>query len=45
MLFDLDGTLIDLKEGITKSVQYALEKMNVNVDSLDELDSFIGPLL
>lgn len=45
MLFDLDGTLIDPKEGITKSVQYALEKMNVKVESLDELDSFIGPPL
>ena len=26
-LFDLDGTLTDSGEGITKSVQYALEKV------------------
>lgn len=25
ILFDLDGTLTDTAEGITKSVQYALE--------------------
>lgn len=45
VLFDLDGTLIDPKEGITKSVQYALGKMNVEVASCDELESFIGPPL
>ena len=27
ILFDLDGTLTDSGEGITKSVQYALEKV------------------
>ena len=27
ILFDLDGTLTDPREGITKSVQYALQKM------------------
>ena len=27
ILFDLDGTLTDSGEGITKSVQYALEKI------------------
>lgn len=27
ILFDLDGTLTESGEGITKSVQYALEKM------------------
>lgn len=45
ILFDLNGTLTDPKEGITKSIAYALEKMNVA--SLDEktLESFIGPPL
>lgn len=45
ILFDLDGTLSDPKEGITKSVQYALEKLRVEVPNLDELESFIGPPL
>lgn len=45
LLFDLDGTLTDPKIGITKSVQYALAKMNILVESLDELNKFIGPPL
>lgn len=45
VLFDLDGTIIDPKEGITKSVQYALEKMGVTVENCDTLESFIGPPL
>lgn len=44
-LFDLDGTLTDPKEGITKSVQYALESYGIDVHDLDELDKFIGPPL
>lgn len=44
-LFDLDGTLTDPKEGITKSVQYALESYGIDVYDLDELDKFIGPPL
>ncbi|MBP2625321.1 MAG: 5-nucleotidase [Firmicutes bacterium] len=45
ILFDLDGTLTDPKPGITKSVQYALEKMGIAEDDLDKLTSFIGPPL
>lgn len=45
ILFDLDGTLSDPKEGITKSVQYALHKLNVNEPDLDKLECFIGPPL
>ncbi|WP_369899833.1 HAD family hydrolase [Bacillus manliponensis] len=45
ILLDLDGTLSDPKEGITKSVQYALQRLHVHVQSLDELESFIGPPL
>lgn len=45
VLFDLDGTLTDPKEGITRSVQYALGKMGANVIDLDELIPFIGPPL
>lgn len=43
ILFDLDGTLSDPKEGITKSVQYALKKMNINEFDLNHLERFIGP--
>lgn len=45
ILFDLDGTLIDPKFGITKGVQYALSKLNIIEDDLDELEKFIGPPL
>ncbi len=45
ILFDLDGTLTDPKQGITKSVQYALAKFGIQVDNLDTLDPFIGPPL
>ncbi len=45
ILFDLDGTLTDPKIGITKCVQYALEKMGILVSELDELEPFIGPPL
>ncbi|MGD6874767.1 HAD family hydrolase [Sutcliffiella horikoshii] len=45
ILFDLDGTLSDPKEGITKSVQYALAKMDIVEPSIDRLETFIGPPL
>lgn len=45
VLFDLDGTITDPKEGITKSVQYALKKFGINVENLDSLCPFIGPPL
>lgn len=45
ILFDLDGTIIDPKIGITSSVAYALNKFNINVDNLDNLCKFIGPPL
>ena len=44
-LFDLDGTLTDPKEGITKSVQYSLEKFGIKEPDLDRLEPFIGPPL
>ena len=44
-LFDLDGTLTDPKEGITKSVQYALRHFGIETENLDELCCFIGPPL
>lgn len=45
LLFDLDGTLTDPKEGITKSVQYALAHFGIEVKDLNELLCFIGPPL
>lgn len=45
VLFDLDGTLTDPREGITKSVQYALAKMGINETDLSALEHFIGPPL
>lgn len=43
IIFDLDGTLSDSKEGITKSVQYALEKVGIIEENLDNLNHFVGP--
>lgn len=45
ILFDLDGTLTDPVVGITKSVQYALSKMDIQEPNLDKLTCFIGPPL
>lgn len=43
ILFDLDGTLTDPKEGITKSFQYALKQMGIDEPDLDSLEKVIGP--
>lgn len=45
ILFDLDGTLTDPKEGITKSVQYALRTFGIEEPDLDSLEGYIGPPL
>ena len=45
ILFDLDGTITDPYEGITKSVQYSLDKYNVHVEDRKLLLPFIGPPL
>lgn len=45
ILFDLDGTLTDPKEGITKSVQYALRHFGIDEPDIDNLTRFIGPPL
>ena len=37
ILFDLDGTLTDSKEGITKSAQYALRSFGIEEKNLDKL--------
>lgn len=45
ILFDLDGTITDSGEGITKSVQYSLKYFDILVDNLEDLNKFIGPPL
>lgn len=45
ILFDLDGTLIDSRAGITTAVQYALHQMGVEEPDLKKLEVFIGPPL
>ena len=46
ILFDLDGTLVDSQEGITKGVQYALKKdLGIEEPDLKKLCCFIGPPL
>ena len=45
VLFDLDGTLTDPVEGITRSICYALERMNARPPARDELLQHIGPPL
>ncbi|MFT8350791.1 HAD-IA family hydrolase [Clostridium saccharoperbutylacetonicum] len=45
ILFDLDGTITDSGEGITKSVQYALKAFGIEVENIKELNKFIGPPL
>ena len=45
LFWDLDGTLTESGEGITKSVQYALEKIGKPEPDLEKLKVFIGPPL
>ena len=45
ILFDLDGTLTDSGEGITKAVQYALKHFGIDVPNITDLNKFIGPPL
>jgi phosphoglycolate phosphatase len=46
IFFDLDGTLTDPKPGITRSIQYALDKLGrPTIPTEDELTWCIGPPL
>lgn len=45
VFFDLDGTLTDPKIGITRSIQYALEMLDLEAPALDDLNWCIGPPL
>jgi len=43
--FDLDGTLVDPKEGIVACFEYALERLDVESPDHEALAKFIGPSL
>ncbi|NLY20947.1 MAG: HAD-IA family hydrolase [Tissierellia bacterium] len=43
--YDLDGTIIDSSVGITRAVQYSLNKFGIQVDDVKSLYKFIGPPL
>lgn len=45
ILFDLDGTIVNTKEGITRCVEYSLSHFGISVKNRDELEVFIGPPL
>ena len=45
VLFDLDGTLIDPKIGITESVRYAMAQMGQPIPTVENIDWCIGPPL
>lgn len=45
VLFDLDGTIINPKEGIINSILFAAKEFDFKVDSSDSLEHFIGPPL
>lgn len=42
VLFDLDGTLTDSREGIVNSVKYAIEKLGGTMPDQQTLLKFIG---
>lgn len=45
LFFDLDGTLVNSGEGITRCAQHALRHFGIEVDHLNELRPFVGPPL
>ena len=45
ILLDLDGTITNPAEGITRCFEYALNHFGIEVESRSELEQFIGPPL
>lgn len=45
ILFDLDGTITESGPGIMNSVEYALNRLGIDVGDRDGLRRFIGPPL
>ncbi|MCD8218478.1 MAG: HAD hydrolase-like protein [Clostridiales bacterium] len=45
IFWDLDGTIVNTYEGVSKSVQYALEPYGMQIEGKENLRRFIGPPL
>jgi phosphoglycolate phosphatase len=45
LLFDLDGTLTDSREGIVRCMQYGLAQLGAAVPPADQLRQYVGPPL
>ena len=45
VLFDLDGTLTDSREGILNSIEYMLEYYGIHVEDQEQLVPWLGPPL
>ena len=45
LFWDLDGTIVNTFEGITRSFAYALDSYGIHVDDMNELRPVIGPPL
>lgn len=43
VIFDLDGTLLDTKAGVIKSIQYTVAHLGLSPVNEHEYDLFIGP--
>jgi phosphoglycolate phosphatase len=43
IIFDLDGTLVNSKIGLTNSLNYMLTRMSIDMDSATIIDQMIGP--
>lgn len=43
VLVDLDGTITNSEEGVTKCIQYALHHYGIEVEDLKQLRKYIGP--
>ena len=45
LLFDMDGMLVDTREGILKCAKHALNAFGIEVEELSSLTKFVGPPL
>ena len=45
LLFDMDGMLVDTREGILKCAAHALSAFGIEVEALSSLTKFVGPPL
>jgi phosphoglycolate phosphatase len=45
LMFDLDGTLTDSREGVTRCIQQALEEAGIAPPPIEDLTRYVGPPL